>query len=126
MKILVTGGREYDDFGTVVAVLDDLPIEQLAHGGARGADALADRYAKEHGIPVHSFPADWRGPCRVTCNIGHRRRGMCPAAGVYRNSDMLVAFAPDLVVAFPGGRGTADMVRKAREAGVAVLEVAAS
>jgi hypothetical protein len=31
---------------------------------------------------------------------------------------------PELVVAFPGGRGTADMMRRAREAGVEVIEVA--
>jgi hypothetical protein len=31
---------------------------------------------------------------------------------------------PDLVVAFPGGRGTADMVRRANAAGVRVMEVA--
>jgi ABC-type branched-subunit amino acid transport system substrate-binding protein len=30
---------------------------------------------------------------------------------------------PDAVVAFPGGRGTADMVRQARAAGIEVREV---
>ena len=35
---------------------------------------------------------------------------------------MLVNFKPDMVVAFPGGRGTQDMLRKAREMGVKVIE----
>jgi hypothetical protein len=33
---------------------------------------------------------------------------------------------PDLVVAFPGGRGTADMVRRARAAGISVIEIGAT
>lgn len=36
---------------------------------------------------------------------------------------MLDLAKPDVVVAFKGGRGTADMVRRAREAGVKVIEV---
>jgi hypothetical protein len=38
-----------------------------------------------------------------------------------RNQAMLDYGKPDLVVAFPGGKGTADMVRRARVAGVKVL-----
>jgi UDP-N-acetylmuramoylalanine-D-glutamate ligase len=38
---------------------------------------------------------------------------------------MLAEGKPDLVVAAPGGRGTADMVRRARDAGIEVVEVAA-
>jgi ABC-type sugar transport system substrate-binding protein len=36
---------------------------------------------------------------------------------------MLDEGKPDIVVAFPGGTGTADMVRRARKAGVVVIEV---
>jgi hypothetical protein len=35
----------------------------------------------------------------------------------------MLEYGPDLVVAFPGGRGTADMVRRAKAAGCEVLEV---
>jgi hypothetical protein len=45
------------------------------------------------------------------------------AAGPIRNQRMLDEVKPELVVAFPGGRGTADMVRRAREAGVNVYLV---
>ena len=38
-----------------------------------------------------------------------------------RNARMLAEGKPDLVVAFPGGRGTADMVAQARKAGVRVV-----
>ena len=36
---------------------------------------------------------------------------------------MLDEGKPDLVIAFPGGKGTADMARRAREAGIEVIEV---
>ncbi len=43
------------------------------------------------------------------------------AAGPIRNARMLAEYHPDLVIAFPGGRGTLDMVSKAERAGVAVI-----
>jgi len=45
------------------------------------------------------------------------------AAGPIRNQEMIDECKPDLVVAFPGGRGTADMVRRAKAAGIRVIEV---
>ncbi|MEM9912925.1 MAG: hypothetical protein AAF922_19365 [Pseudomonadota bacterium] len=44
------------------------------------------------------------------------------AAGPIRNKEMLDEGCPDLVVAFPGGRGTANMVKQAQAAGVEVLD----
>lgn len=46
------------------------------------------------------------------------------SAGPKRNQRMLDKGKPDLVLAFPGGDGTADMVRKAKSAGVPIIEVA--
>ncbi len=77
---------------------------------ARGADLLAAAWARSRGIPARPFPADWN------------RDGK--AAGFLRNVRMLREGRPDLVVAFPGGKGTAHMVGLARRAGVAVLEAA--
>jgi len=47
------------------------------------------------------------------------------AAGPVRNAQMLAEGKPDFVVAFPGGRGTADMCKQARARGVKVVEVPA-
>ncbi len=47
------------------------------------------------------------------------------AAGPIRNARMIAEGRPDLVIAFPGGRGTADMVSRARKAGIEVREVSA-
>jgi hypothetical protein len=110
--VLVCGGRDYADYWTVFEVLDGLhraiPIGCIIEGGALGADRFARRWAQERGVELKTVEADWK------------RHGK--AAGPIRNHDMLL-LQPDLVVAFPGGRGTANMVTQARAAGVDVMEL---
>ena len=114
MRILVCGGRDYADTCALAEALDaigrETAITHLIHGAARGADSLAAAWAKGRGIPAPAFPADWRKDGR--------------AAGFLRNAAMLRDGRPDLVVAFPGGKGTAHMVKLARAAGVPVREIA--
>lgn len=112
MRVLVCGGRDYADRERVFATLDELhartPISAIMHGNAKGADSLADDWAKGR-CWTYYYPADWRT---------HGK-----AAGPIRNQEMLDDGEPGLVVAFPGGPGTADMVRRAKAAGVKVVEV---
>jgi hypothetical protein len=112
-RVLVCGGRNFTDAASVERVLFDLhadvPISVIIHGDYRGADTLAKRWAYRVGIPHLPFPANWKVSGA--------------AAGPIRNSRMLHEGKPDLVVAFPGGYGTADMVAKAERAGVDVLRV---
>jgi hypothetical protein len=111
MRVLVCGGRNFDDVNAVHGALDaihaETPITFIIEGGARGADSLAQFWALSNEIPGKSYPADWET---------HGR-----AAGPIRNLEMLTDGKPDLVVAFPGGRGTQNMVTQARLAGVRVL-----
>lgn len=126
MRILVTGGREYADRAEVERKLRFAPPwAVIVHGAAPGADSLCASVWEEWGGEVDPHPADWTGPCRESCRPGHRRlrpdgSTICPAAGVYRNSEMLES-GVDFYIAFPGGRGTADMVEKARHAGLKPL-----
>ncbi len=110
MRILVCGGRDFADSEKLATVLDALhgqyTISVLIHGTASGADTLAGEWAASRGIPVQEFPANWEGEGR--------------AAGPIRNKRMLDEGRPDLVIAMPGGRGTANMVSQARSAGVPV------
>ena len=113
-RVLVTGGRDFSDFNLVVRIMDALDPKPglIIHGAAKGADSLADRWARLRGVPVREFKCNWR-PNGVFDR----------AAGFKRNSTMLDQGRPDRVVAFPGGSGTADMVRIARKAGVPVTLV---
>lgn len=111
MKVLVCGGRDYEDWKTGFLVLNAIHekrrITHVIHGGANGADHLADLWARERRIPTTVFPANWNA---------HGK-----AAGPIRNKLMLLE-NPALVVAFPGGRGTAHMVGIAKQAGIEVME----
>jgi hypothetical protein len=112
VKVLVCGGRDFSDRALVtqtLCALDPSPT-LIIHGDAPGADRLADEWARWWDVPVSPYPADWK-------RLGRR-------AGPVRNQMMLDREEPGLVVAFPGGRGTADMVRRAEAKGVRVLRVA--
>ena len=123
MRILVCGGRYYTDKDRVWRELDkivaygELWDDQrllphgitIIHGGAAGADALADHWAVHNYANIEEFPADWE-------QYGK-------SAGPIRNKQMLDEGKPDLVLAFPGSTGTAHMVKIAREAGIEVIEI---
>lgn len=111
MKVIICGGRDFSDFVGLSRTLDILrqtiPITGVVQGGARGADSLAERWAIQRGVPCVRVPAEWHT---------HGRR-----AGPMRNQKMIDKHAPDAVVAFLGGAGTADMVRRAERAGLRVI-----
>lgn len=123
---LICGGRKYGEtkdelvrfmsvmHGQLHAVTDEESEKvRVIHGGASGADALAAGWATMvlGQDRVEAYPADW---------ILHGR-----SAGPIRNQRMIDEGKPDLVIAFPGGAGTADMVRRARKAGIKVVEIGA-
>jgi UDP-N-acetylmuramoylalanine-D-glutamate ligase len=108
MRVLVCGGRDYDDKTLMFKVLDSLPkITLLIAGDAKGADQMAHYWAAMREVTSKKYAAEWRV--------------YGPAAGPIRNQVMLERGKPELVVAFPGGRGTADMVSRAKKAGVKVM-----
>lgn len=111
IAVLVCGGRDFTDVAGLRSALDrlrsEVPFARVIAGGARGADTFAAEWAVARGISADVFMADWEG--------------MGSKAGPIRNQRMLDEGKPDLVVAFPGGRGTADMVRRAQEAGIEVI-----
>lgn len=115
MRVLVCGGRDFSDRRALYARMEELyaahgkRFSTLIDGGADGADTLAWEWAGSRGLSTERYRADWEK---------HGR-----AAGPIRNKRMLDEGKPDLVVAFPGGRGTANMVKQAKAAGVKVIEV---
>lgn len=115
MRVVVTGGRNYHDSERVFRELDLLhasnlgPITHIAQGGAKGADALASAWALLNGIPDTTYRADWQGKGKF--------------AGPYRNGRMLDEFSPNLVLAFPGGKGTANCMQQAFDRSITVVAI---
>jgi YspA, cpYpsA-related SLOG family len=109
LKLLVCGGRDYNNIVKLNKVLDTYNIDCIIEGGAPGADKLAKLYGTNKGI------------CVLTCEANWNKYGK--SAGPLRNKWMLDYGRPDLVVAFPGGSGTASMVALAEAACVRVVIV---
>lgn len=111
--VLVCGGRDFDDdrhlSDTLCGLHSRRPITLVVHGAASGADTMAAGWAWDMGVPVEAVPADWNK---------HGR-----AAGPIRNQKMLDEYEPDVVIAFPGGRGTRDMMTRAKASGYSVVEI---
>lgn len=112
IKVLVCGGRDFKDYPFLSEVLNGLWDEKgqliIINGAAEGADLLASKWAYDNKIPCWRFPANW--------DLYGK------AAGPLRNKQMLEE-NPDIVIAFPGGKGTANMVKQARERGIEVREI---
>lgn len=113
MRVLICGGRDFEDYTmldkVLVQVNSKTPISVIISGCASGADQLGIEWAESNNVSVEKFPADWT------------RYGK--SAGSKRNIQMLCEGLPELVIACPGGRGTAHMVKIAKDANVEVIEI---
>lgn len=71
------------------------------------------------------YPAKWDDLDHPDAVIKTRKDGTKynVMAGFIRNKEMLVEGKPDLVIAFPGGNGTDNMIDLADKAGIKVIKV---
>lgn len=125
MRVLVCGGRDNWDHEGVARELNLLrdkhedAIEGIVNqlrprftvitGGAPGIDNVALQYCMREKVRFELYEAEWKK---------HGRR-----AGPMRNLRMIVEGKPNLVLAFKGGRGTADLIRQAKQYEIEVIEV---
>lgn len=108
MKVIIAGGRYFNDAGLMKLKCDKIlapyltdPDLEIVSGKARGADSLGEAYAKDNNIKIAEFPADWD------------KHGK--AAGYIRNEEM--AKYADALIAFWDGksRGTKHMIDLAKK-----------
>lgn len=114
MRLLVCGGRDYEDRAHIWNELNKFHaaynITLLIEGAAPGVDTIAYWWAMNNQVETKRYPADWEKLSR--------------AAGHIRNQQMLDEGKPDHVLAFPGGSGTQDMISRAMKARVLVTVIA--
>lgn len=128
--VLVTGSRNWTNEDVIRREFSLLPKNSvIVHGACRGADAIADMVADSFGFRTIPCPAHWShngelwslvyGACESDC-----KEVVGKAAGVIRNSFMLDAYLPSLVIAFHedigSSRGTKHMVEYAVKKGFEV------
>ena len=116
MKLIVCGGRNYRLTRRNIVMLnwfhDNYGISELVSGGCEGADQDAEVWAESQvlPIPIRQFIPDWVA------------RGK--AAGPLRNQEMADYVGKDgLCIAFPGGKGTEDMIRRAIKIGMSLVVI---
>lgn len=106
MRVIVAGSRGVSDYEKVSGAIasSGFDVSEIVSGGARGVDALGERYARESGLPLKVFRAEWEK---------HGR-----SAGIKRN--ILMAQNADAIVAVWDGesRGTEHMIDEARRSGL--------
>lgn len=109
MRVIIAGGRDYrltvGDYAMLNQMRGELPITSVVCGMARGADMSGRTWARISNLPVDEHPAKWDE---------HGR-----SAGPIRNREM--AEVADALIAFPGGRGTNDMIDVAKKKGLKVV-----
>lgn len=113
IRVIVAGGRDFDDYAMLCKKLDKILVNhervKIVSGGAKGADKLGERYAREHGHALEVFPADWNK---------HGR-----SAGIIRNAEM-ARYASHLVAFWDKkSKGTENMIKFAQENGLFVRVV---
>lgn len=113
MRVVVFGGRDFCNRSLAFRALDRIHaqygITTVIDGEARGADTLAHQWARAKGIDNLRFPANWA------------KFGL--SAGPIRNRQMIEEGKPEMGIAFPGGKGTANMEKQLKEAGIKLLKV---
>ena len=102
MKLAIVGSRNFTDYKRLSRIIDEVKgeITLIISGGARGADTLAERYAKEKAIPYLIFPANWD------------RYGK--GAGILRNQDIVDNAEAMIAFLAPESRGTRDSIKRAQ------------
>lgn len=109
MRTIVAGDRRTFDLGVVTRAINAsrFKLTEVVCGGAPGIDAAGYRWARNRGVPVVFFHADWAALGRL--------------AGPARNEEMAVY--ADALVAIPGpeSRGTYDMIERAHSHGLEVF-----
>lgn len=105
MKVIIAGGRDFDDYKLLCRYVDKILSRQnnveIVSGTAKGADRLGERYANEHGLPIKRFPAQW--------NVYGK------SAGYIRNVEM-ADYGDALIVFWDGmSNGTQHMMDAAEE-----------
>lgn len=115
-RIAVVGSREFKNYKQLEFEVDEAYKEGdwLVSGGALGADSMAQRYAKERGIPILIIYPRWRVNGQYYAGAGFARNKQ-----IVENSDLVLAF-------YQKGRfqqgGTANTAKWARELNVPLIE----
>ena len=140
MRVLICGGRKFNDWEFFRDTLEKIALKRfprsepdqygnflyeviIISGGAKGADQMAIDWAIVNWCPFEEYKADWDDMSKPCFPKMKGTKVYNALAGLKRNQRMIDEGKPDLVIAFPGGNGTKDMISRANKSGIEVIEV---
>jgi hypothetical protein len=111
MRVIIAGSRDYHDYNVLLEMIEECgwEITEVVSGGAKGVDALGERYAEEMNIPLKVYNADWEKHGRAAGPIRNKKMA--------ENADALIAIGrvtKDGVMS----RGTSNMIETASKMGL--------
>lgn len=137
LKVIIAEGRDIEDMFWVERAISGCKflrkiedgrnphgyrIGEVVSGKAPGADSLGEQWAKENGVHVEPFPADWDNIDDPKAVVRERKDGSKynVIAGHLRNEKM-AEYADALIAIWDGrSKGTLDMIRRAKNQGLKV------
>ena len=148
MRVIIAGGRDFNDYdllnkqinkvfkqlsdeGYLTGYIEnDIADIEIISGKAKGADTLGEKFAKDYGIKVKRFSADWNNLDVEPCVVKYNKYGRYNAlAGLNRNRQMAEYASQDkdlgVLIAFWDNKstGTKNMIKLAEEYGLRVFVV---
>lgn len=111
MRLILCGGRHFDDAALIERQLDQVHaqynITVLIHGGLPAIGTPAEVWARRHTVHVVRYPANWQLLGKQADDI--------------RNRFMLEDARPDFLLALPGGRHTHSLVQIAQQMNIGII-----
>ena len=86
MNVAIVGGRDFDDYDQFKSSIngEKIKFKSIISGGARGVDTMAEKYAKEIGVPVKIYLPDWTKHGKAAGPIRNRQ--------IIESADCVIAF----------------------------------
>lgn len=114
-RLLIAGSRDFNDYPLlkeqVLQFISDYELQgvEIVSGAARGADALGEVFAREHGLVLRKFPANWDL---------HGR-----SAGYKRNSEMVEYITCGVIFWDNKSKGTKHMIDLCKSKSISPVRV---
>ena len=83
-RLAIIGGRDFNNYELFLETIKEFKMEEIVSGGAKGADTMAEKYARENNIPTNIYLAEW--------NIYGRKAGIIRNKKIIDNCDKVLAF----------------------------------
>ena len=117
MKVIIAGSRKITNINYLYKALQasEFEVTEVVSGGAKGIDAMGEKWAKLHEVPIKRFNAQWTNLSHKDAKIKKRNDGTeYDLLAGFRRNQAMADYADALLAIWDGkSGGTQDMINKA-------------